>query len=777
MKTRFLAMMAAMALACGGLSAEDAFRSQLEQVSSLKDFKPQANDFRVYFIGDSITRHCVKKELNWDHVAGMAASSEDKDYAHLVGARLGQLLPGKQVKLFFGQGKDAVNAMKGIADAKTYQPALVVVQLGEHVPSKAFGHNHDDSPEKIASDYGTLLDALKALPSKPMIICTGCWNPMPGIKKYLGRNAQIDEIQREVCRQKGVAFVSVEKYALDPSCSGSGGSGGVKWHPNDAGQAGYAKEIIAAFEKRQAAKPGDVVYEKRFDKDLCGWAPPGGAPWARIVPDGRGGNCVEISAAGRGEAGAVGNRDVLGKVEKSKDSTYLLTPGLAEILEMFKGYELEIEAGVKGDNLPVPPKPWDGVRVAANYTTSTSPYSDGYYNMLSGSFDWKNISYRVRIPSDMRNMSLSLGLIAPSGKVCYDHVKMTVTDIPLTMKTPPAGTAYTGYEVPRLRGFNTGIQEPGNENGRKSLDTMARDWKANVAKLWFFAKSQDFQQLDADLGKWMDSVEGALETAKADKLYLVLHFVAWWKVKEHGGNELFYEKPEYADKFVEMWKTIATRFKGRKEIYAFELLNESVIRMPIAPGCTDYPALMEHAAQAINAIDPERAIIVQTEEWWGPRAFYKMRPLDAKNIVYAVHFYSPFQVSHQGVAEFQAGQTSWTANAYPGTYDGIKWDKETLKRELQPARDFQKAYNVQIIVSEFGCIRWALGDSRRKLLTDMIDVYEEYGWDWLYHDYPGWPGWSPVLGDDPWDEKRPDTPTATETLLKSWFSKNMRPRF
>lgn len=537
--------------------------------------------------------------------------------------------------------------------------------------------------------------------------------------------------------------------------------------------------LSAELEKLHAPKPGDVVFEKRFDKDLSGWATPGSASWARIVPDGRGGNCVEISAEGQGEAGAIGNRDVLGNVEKSKSSTYLLTPGLAEKLEKFKGYELEIEVGMKGDNLPIPPKPWEGVRIAVNYATSTGAYADAYYNMLSGSFAWRNVSYRIRIPSDMKNMSMSLGLIAPSGKVCYDHVKMTVTDIPLTMKTPPLGAAYKGYEVPRLRGFNTGIREPGSEGGRRALDDIAANWQANVAKCTSGPPiGQDLSLVDAVIKKWMDSIENALETARKDGIYLILQISTGnWNVTEHGGNELVYESPAHADKFVEVWKTIAKRFKGRKEIYAFELENESHLRMPIADGCSDYPALMERAAKAINTIDPERAIIVQTEEWWGPRAFYKMRPLNAKNIIYAVHFYSPFQVSHQGVDAFKSGNTSWMANAYPGTYDGIKWDKETLKRELQPVREFQKAYNVQIIVSEFSCIRWALGDSRHKLLKDMIDIYEEYCWDWLYHAYPEWHGWSPMQGNDPWNESRPDTPTATETLLKGWFAKNLQPRF
>lgn len=220
--------------------------SQLQQTKSLNNFKPAADEFRIYFIGDSITEHGFNqdtiKKLKWDHAAGMAASSESKDYAHLVADQVRKMVPDKKVRLFFGAGGDAVKALSGIADAKKYQPALVIVQLGEHVPSQ-------DSRAQIAADYAALLDALKVLPSKPLILCTGVWNPQSGLKKYNGRTALIEEVQHEVCQQKNIPFASVEKYALDPLCSGTGESSGVRWHPNDAGQAGYAKELFLLFQK------------------------------------------------------------------------------------------------------------------------------------------------------------------------------------------------------------------------------------------------------------------------------------------------------------------------------------------------------------------------------------------------------------------------------------------------------------------------------------------------------------------------------------------------
>jgi hypothetical protein len=227
-------------------NVEMGLRSQLERVSDISAFVPREHEFRIYFIGDSITRHGTNQDLlerlKWDHESGMAASSEDKDFVHLVATGISKAV-GKKTCIFFGNGGDAANAMKGMADAKTYQPHLVIVQLGEHVPA-------DENSQKTFSEYETLLDGLMALPSKPMIICTGSWSPQKGVSSYQGHEKRVNGIQKDICRGKGVAFADIEKYALDPSCSGTGGSDGVKWHPNDNGQAGYAKEILQLFERR-----------------------------------------------------------------------------------------------------------------------------------------------------------------------------------------------------------------------------------------------------------------------------------------------------------------------------------------------------------------------------------------------------------------------------------------------------------------------------------------------------------------------------------------------
>ena len=98
------------------------------------------------------------------------------------------------------------------------------------------------------------------------------------------------------------------------------------------------------------------------------------------------------------------------------------------------------------------------------------------------------------------------------------------------------------------------------------------------------------------------------------------------------------------------------------------------------------------------------------------------------------------------------------------------WDRERIRRELKPVIEFQKRHNCKIYVGEFSAIAWAPG--AEKYLNDCIEVFEELGWDWSYHAFREWNGWSlEHEGDNPQTMKPAGTTPRREVLLK-YFKRN-----
>ena len=85
--------------------------------------------------------------------------------------------------------------------------------------------------------------------------------------------------------------------------------------------------------------------------------------------------------------------------------------------------------------------------------------------------------------------------------------------------------------------------------------------------------------------------------------------------------------------------------------------------------------------------------------------------------------------------------------------------------------DFQREFNVHIYVGEFSAVRWTPENSSYRYLRDLIDLFEEYDWDWSYHAFREWDGWSAEHGPDKEDTSRSKTQTDREKLLRSWFDK------
>ncbi len=191
-------------------------------------------------------------------------------------------------------------------------------------------------------------------------------------------------------------------------------------------------------------------------------------------------------------------------------------------------------------------------------------------------------------------------------------------------------------------------------------------------------------------------------------------------------NEMrMFHDERLAAHFVETWRRIAERFRGREGIYGYDLVNEPMQTSEAAPGC-DFWTLQKRAAEAIREIDPDTPILVECNSQDDPAAFASFSPLDLVNVIYEVHMYKPLAYTHQGVMWKQGELRS-----YPDDTKG--WNKDYLRACLKPVRDFQLRHGAKIYVGEFSAVAWAPGADQ--YLRDCIDLFEEYGWDWTYHAF------------------------------------------
>ena len=75
--------------------------------------------------------------------------------------------------------------------------------------------------------------------------------------------------------------------------------------------------------------------------------------------------------------------------------------------------------------------------------------------------------------------------------------------------------------------------------------------------------------------------------------------------------------------------------------------------------------------------------------------------------------------------------------------------------------------------SKFGC--WAPDHSAYRYLKDLIDIFEAHDWDWSYHAFREWSGWSVEYGPDRQDNAPAAHPTDRQQLLADWYARNQKP--
>ena len=362
-----------------------------------------------------------------------------------------------------------------------------------------------------------------------------------------------------------------------------------------------------------------------------------------------------------------------------------------------------------------------------------------------GDFDWTTLVLETDLgPKPVGEVDVTLGLQNVEGRVEFDLS---------SFKWAP----HTLYEFPRYNQDWIVLYPEHNPDGAAQLRgamlphdpteddirTLA-EWGGTIGR---FQMSRNFQVIDANLDfpeyvAWLDGrldlLEKVLGWARkyGMKICVDLH-VPPGSVRDNSEMRMFSDK-ECLDLYVACWERIARRFRGNADvIYGYDLLNEPHQNRHEVPW--SYWDAQRLAAEAIRRIDPDTAIVMEANLSSSAPAYEYMSPLAMPNVIYELHMYIPSEYTHQGVTGGWSEPRKW-----PDESRG--WNKEMLRRKLEPVVAFSKRHGAKIFVGEFSAIAWAEGADR--YLRDCIELFDEYGWDWCYHAFNEWRGWNVEYAGD-----------------------------
>ena len=409
-----------------------------------------------------------------------------------------------------------------------------------------------------------------------------------------------------------------------------------------------------------------------------------------------------------------------------------------------EGFSMSVEA--EGADLKKPTKSWLGLKFQIHLVESETG-REAYPNCAGeiGSFARKTLLNEANFGGKKPDkITLMLGLQGTSGRVVFDlstlrgspsHGLFRRVNQDWRVKYPASASAggSGGGEPPVCP--RRGCMLPARDTTEEDLDTLA-SWGANLARFQIMRNwsgrddNQDIAEYNAWVDSRLDNLEKVLRWAEARGMKIVvdLHTVPGGKRSKDGQMNMF-EDDNFAEAWIDTWRRIAARFKGDPAIYGYDLVNEPHQKERVK---NDYWTLQRRAAEAVREIDPDTPIVVESDGSDAPSAFEYLSPLRMDNVIYQVHMYAPMLFTHQGVHGRATGE-KWPD---PGNH----WDKDFIRETLRPVREFSLRHNAKIYVGEFSAIAWAEG--AENYLRDCIDVFEEYGWDWSYHAFREWKGWS-----------------------------------
>lgn len=345
-------------------------------------------------------------------------------------------------------------------------------------------------------------------------------------------------------------------------------------------------------------------------------------------------------------------------------------------------------------------------------------------------------------------------------RTCYNsiYVFLMISVVVFLFAIPKCSTAQSRYynaddfRGSKMRGFNISYINSLAELAAKDLPG-AKAAGANLVRIWIGINHDSYNNYfycNYAATKLSTSPLPVIDSAVrlCEKLNLPIVFTV--EIHPRQGKADYWGNATRQTNITKKWVEFATRYKDKKIIAAYDLMNEPRYNSTTGKGTTkDCVQFQADIINAVRKVDSSHTIFVEVlkNQMLGDLALrsdsviFKQRLLPIKNLVYSPHGYSYLNVTHQGTgADFSTRYTYRDTSNYD-------YSKVFLTNSYwQEPMKFSKKYNVPLCFGEFSCINWAPknklgGWTSTQWVTDAILFMESIGASWAYHAWNEYQGW------------------------------------
>jgi hypothetical protein len=186
----------------------------------------------VLIMGNSIVRHPPLPEIGWSNNWGMAASSIDSDFVHILKRKLSPY----NVNLVYDNYADFESHYwdydySKFDTLKRFNPDMIIVRLAENV------NDSMSIPKGFIKHYDSLLNYIDPEKSAVKIICDGWW-----------ANNNINRLLKDYAEENDYTFLDHNSlYSNNTIALGEYKNAAVEQHPSNKGMALIAESIWGAI--------------------------------------------------------------------------------------------------------------------------------------------------------------------------------------------------------------------------------------------------------------------------------------------------------------------------------------------------------------------------------------------------------------------------------------------------------------------------------------------------------------------------------------------------